>query len=1281
MDFRTRFSRKHSAADGEDRGRRRNLRDARAQPGDGHSKSLDVTGLAPLVRQTSAASATAASRPSSSQTLTRHRSVQSDGRSSEDRRSFAQKLNLFRPLSASTSRASSVNTSSSSLLSLAEQAGAGEAGLEGAANPPVSGHPHASSTARAGDPTTPHHHHHHQQQQQQNPPLSPLSEVPVQSAQRTNDLPVYPDQSYAVLQQQVHPTYHSPPGLRTRSSYPSQYPLSISTASTWNQGSSESSQTSRTVGNTPLSSPGLFSPRAAHSMSQPNKRQSPLHPTYLQEPKETHTLEVDRDTLTGNKLINEYEILDELGRGEHGKVKLGRHVRTGQKVAIKIVQRYSKRRRLGKLGNPEDKVKKEVAILKKARHPNVVSLLEVIDDPNRQKVYIVLEYVENGEIMWRKKGLKEIITVDKKRLEREKNGIPDSPSFMEESKQLVRTAQARRRKRQASLKRQREKASLCYASGIPAWSLEHGAVSDDEVGPDQSDLPQTSTGSVQDGSESVSQASTSVTSASELERRMRESALAAVEGSMYGAYSSDFPLERRYSTASSNFYQSEPDWLSDDDDLAYVPVLTMSEARSAFRDAVLGLEYLHYQGIIHRDIKPANLLMTANHQIKISDFGVSYLGRPIRDDDEEQVEETDATELDDARELSKTVGTPAFYAPELCYTGTDFEKAIGKVPKITGAIDVWSLGVTLYGMIFGRLPFVADDEFGLFHIIVNKPVFIPTKRLKPVELSASPAQGSSPQLPVINSNKRTEEELVYEDIDDDLRDLLLRLLEKDPTKRITLKEIKHHPWVLRDIADPTTWPEETDPAYQSKGKKIEVSNEEVTQAVTKMPFIERVRSNVARWGGSLFGRGKEARRRAPSTTASVDTPPSASSSSSVTLGKELIRELRRSSLRGDEEPSRTPKAVREREGDHPLSHSVVPSPDAKEGRDYFGAAGAAAAAAASANAANPPLERGARPELPDRTTSAVSTTESVRTLRPRALRSDSRSTAKPEPTQQQQGSSAGLGSLLGGAGRKLVRSLQHREGRRERSPASDRSSVNDDVRSGASVAVTATSVTGQVQPPEALRDSSLDTITRTESQDTAHPPVDACHLQSRSRQHVSEPPVVDAGSSRPQHHHRGLENGGSSASPILQTRGSTEPAENDHGLLRDSLGRVMTSRPSTVTISSSSADDFTSGMSYCPSHPSIPSVVSGASSFSGDTFQSYIVNRDKEKDGCELVDDVPRLLRTEDTVTVHGLSPTGPDGKAHHDDYDCDDEDEGESSDEGIVFGRKRSSTQASATT
>lgn len=1050
----------------------------------------------------------------------------------------------------------------------------------------------------------------------------------------------------------------------------------------------------------------------------------------------THTAEVEFHAETGNKLINDYEILGELGRGEHGKVKLGRHLRTGQQVAIKIVQRYSKRRRLGRLGNPEDKVKKEVAILKKARHPNVVSLLEVIDDPNRQKVYIVLEFVENGEILWRKRGLKEIVTVDKRRLERERRGIPDSPSFIEESQHYVRTAQMRRQQRDAARKR---RATASYHTGIPAWSLEHGGESDNESLHDQPISQQPMRPSP----------NPSFVSTSDLDSRMRESVLSAVEGSMYGPYAPDAGLERRQSTASSIFgyAPSEVDWRSDDDDLTFVPCLTLAEARSAFRDAVLGLEYLHYQGIIHRDIKPANLLVTAGSLVKISDFGVSYLGRPIRDDDEEQVTETDATELDDARELSKTVGTPAFYAPELCYTGTEFETSIGRVPKITGAIDVWSLGVTLYGMIFGRLPFVSDDEFGLFQNIVKNEVSIPNKRLKAVEVEPPSAEGA-PFYFVMNSNKRMEDELVYEDIDDELHDLLKRLLYKDPTKRITLKEIKHHPWVLRDISDPKAWVEETDPAYQSKGKKIEVSNDEVTKAVTKMPFIERVRSNVAKWGGSIFSRTRESRKRATSSaTSGGEHTGSSSSSSGMGFGKELLREFRRASLKGDEEmgfrTSRTSK-----EGEHPLSQSVLASPEQKEDDNYFGSY-PESSSNANANSNNnhnhnsgpSSTDRQTRPELPDRSTPVFTSATSASTIR--ATQQGSTPPHLPNPSAQapHATNSSGLSSIFGGAGLRLAKSLQQAsEWRRDRSPSTDRASADGDYHSGPSVAISSASATGQVQSPDLLRDPSSASLASSEGhskpiarktsrhqRNRSHPSTQDVFAESfqsardslqrhRSSQHYSDrggPHIVAspeekedewgdwrtaaaaAAAAQNEQEQHGLKDG---------DRGHTTSSESPDQFKEVVRSAPITSPPSAVTMSSSSVDDFTSGMSHSASHPSIPSVVSGASSLSTDGWHIYAADREKSKefDGSE---EVPPLLRTGDTITARNITPFGGDKQdrrrsslpQHHNDndderhhyyhrqqqqqqhedeskYDCDDEeddDDDDSEDEGIVFGKK----------
>jgi serine/threonine protein kinase len=176
-----------------------------------------------------------------------------------------------------------------------------------------------------------------------------------------------------------------------------------------------------------------------------------------------------------------------------------------------------------------------------------------------------------------------------------------------------------------------------------------------------------------------------------------------------------------------------------EEDFSFVPCFTIEQARSAFRDTVLGLEYLHYEGIVHRDIKPANLLWTKDHRVKISDFGVSYFGRPIREGEtEENVSEADATDFDDDLELAKTVGTPAFFAPELCYTDLDHEQ-----PKITEQIDVWSLGVTLYCLIYARIPFLAEDEYQLFRSIAKDDVYIPKRRLKPVDSALNNSASST----------------------------------------------------------------------------------------------------------------------------------------------------------------------------------------------------------------------------------------------------------------------------------------------------------------------------------------------------------------------------------------------------------------------------------------------------------------------------------------------------------------------------------------------------------
>ena len=101
----------------------------------------------------------------------------------------------------------------------------------------------------------------------------------------------------------------------------------------------------------------------------------------------------------GTKLINHYNILDELGRGSCGKVKLAFDPIRSTMVAIKIVRRRQSVIHLSQQEkNAEGALEREIAVMKKLRHKNIVSLYEVIDDPEAHKLYLVMQHVDNGAI-------------------------------------------------------------------------------------------------------------------------------------------------------------------------------------------------------------------------------------------------------------------------------------------------------------------------------------------------------------------------------------------------------------------------------------------------------------------------------------------------------------------------------------------------------------------------------------------------------------------------------------------------------------------------------------------------------------------------------------------------------------------------------------------------------------------------------------------------------------------------------------------------------------------
>ncbi|MEJ1276841.1 serine/threonine kinase 11 [Cricetulus griseus] len=158
-----------------------------------------------------------------------------------------------------------------------------------------------------------------------------------------------------------------------------------------------------------------------------------------------------------------------------------------------------------------------------------------------------------------------------------------------------------------------------------------------------------------------------------------------------------------------------------------------ANVKKYFRQLIDGLEYLHSQGIVHKDIKPGNLLLTTNGTLKISDLGVAEALHPFA--------------VDDTCRTSQ--GSPAFQPPEIA-NGLDTFSGF--------KVDIWSAGVTLYNITTGLYPFEGDNIYKLFENIGRGDFTIPC------------------------------------DCGPPLSDLLRGMLEYEPAKRFSIRQIRQHSW-------------------------------------------------------------------------------------------------------------------------------------------------------------------------------------------------------------------------------------------------------------------------------------------------------------------------------------------------------------------------------------------------------------------------------------------------------------------------------------------------------
>ncbi|XP_016070386.1 PREDICTED: MAP/microtubule affinity-regulating kinase 3 isoform X3 [Miniopterus natalensis] len=322
------------------------------------------------------------------------------------------------------------------------------------------------------------------------------------------------------------------------------------------------------------------------------------------------------------------------------------------------------------------------------------------------------------------------------------------------------------------------------------------------------------------------------------------------------------------------------------------------EARAKFRQIVSAVQYCHQKRIVHRDLKAENLLLDADMNIKIADFGFS-------------------NEFTVGSKLDTFCGSPPYAAPEL-FQGKKYDG-----PEV----DVWSLGVILYTLVSGSLPFDGQN-------------------LK--ELRERVLRGKY-RIPFYMST--------------DCENLLKRFLVLNPIKRGTLEQIMKDRWINAGHEDDELKPFVEPELDISDQKRIDImvgmgySQEEIQESLSKMKYDEITATYL------LLGRKSSEVRPSSDLNNSTGQSPHHKVQRSVSSSQ---KQRRYSDHAGPAIPSIVayPKRSQTSTADSDLKEDGVPS--RRSGSSATGGKGIAPASPMLGNASNPN-----KADIPERKTSST----------------------------------------------------------------------------------------------------------------------------------------------------------------------------------------------------------------------------------------------------------------------------------------------------------------------